>query len=71
MEYYEFLFSQLFMNYIENNDTIYQHLEYDLIFEEILICYEDYQSSVYYLGFKSEYGCITDYLNNEIQLINK
>jgi hypothetical protein len=36
MIYEDFLFSQLFMNYIENNKTKYQELEYDLIFPEIL-----------------------------------
>ncbi len=69
MKYNEFLFSQLFMHYVENNETIYQHLEYDLIFKEILINYDYYKSSIYYLSFKSEYECIKDYLNNEIELI--
>ena len=36
MTYEDFLFSQLFMNHIENNETEYQELEYDLIFPEVL-----------------------------------
>jgi len=68
MEYEEFLFSQLFMNYLENNDTEYKELEYDLIFPVMLKHREAYLSSPYFLANKGEYMCILDYLNNEIKL---
>jgi hypothetical protein len=67
MIYEDFLFSQLFMNYIENNKTKYQELEYDLIFPEILKHNEAYKASVYFLGMKSEYDNIIDYLHNEVK----
>jgi len=67
MTYEDFLFSQLFMNHIENNETKYQELEYDLIFPEVLKHNESYKSSTYFLGMKSEYECIVEYLINEIK----
>ena len=69
MDYNIFLFSQLFLNHVENNDTIYQYLEYDLIYPEIIISYEVYKSSFYFLLLKSEYDCIVDYLNNEVDIL--
>jgi hypothetical protein len=70
MKYEDFLFSQLFMNYIENNDTEYQEFEYDIIFPEVLKHYEEYKASTYFLGLKSEYDCIVEYLSNEIVMIS-
>ena len=35
MNYENFLFSQLFMNYIESNETQYQELDYDVIYPEV------------------------------------
>jgi hypothetical protein len=69
MDYNIFLFSQLFLNHVENNNTIYQDLEYDLIYPEIIICYEDYKSSSYFLLLKSEYDCIVEYLNSEVDIV--
>ena len=68
MDYNTFLFTQLFMSHVENNNTTYVYLEYDLIYPEILIRYEHYQQSLYYLAYKTDYQCILDYLNNEIEL---
>ncbi len=69
MNYEDFLFSQLFMNHVENNKTKYQELEYDLIYPIMLKHQEDYKSSTYFLGMKSEYDCIVEYLQNEIDKI--
>lgn len=66
MNYENFLFSQLFMNHVENNVTQYIELEYDLIYPVVLEHEEKYKSSTYFLGMKSEYECIIDYLMNEI-----
>ena len=67
MNYESFLFSQLFMNYIENNETEYQELQYDLIYPEVLKHNESYKSSTYFLGMRSEYECILEYLSNEVK----
>ena len=67
MKYEDFLFSQLFMNHVENNQTEYKELEYDLIFPEMLKHKKEYENSIYFLGMKSEYDCIVDYLTNEIK----
>jgi hypothetical protein len=67
MTYEDFLFSQLFMNYVENSETRYKELEYDLIFNKVLEHNEKYKSSNYFLGMKSEYQCILDYLVNEVK----
>jgi hypothetical protein len=70
MEYRIFLFSQLFMKHVENNETEYQELEYDLIYPEVLKHYDTYCSSSYYLDeILPEYDCIVNYLQNEIKNI--
>lgn len=66
MRYSEFLFSQLFMQYVEDNYTEYQALEYDLIFPEVLKHHTLFLESKFNTPLKSEYDCITDYLNEEI-----
>ena len=62
MRYEEFLFAQLFMFYVENNETEYQELEYDLIFPEVLKHRALFLESHFNVRFKSEYDCIIDYL---------
>ena len=67
MNYEDFLFSQLFMNHIENNETEYQELEYDLIFPEVLNHQNLFLKSNYNVEVRSEYDCIVDYLLNEVK----
>jgi|GEM_PF-2042927 len=67
MEYADFLFSQLFVDHIENTETKYRDLEYDLIFPEVERHNEEYKSSTYFLGMKGEYECILDYLQNKVK----
>ncbi len=67
MTYEDFLFSQLFMNHIENNETEYQELEYDLIFPEVLEHQKLFLKSNFNVDVRSEYDCIVDYLLNEIK----
>jgi hypothetical protein len=67
MNYEDFLFSQLFMNHIENNETEYQELEYDLIFPEVLKHQNLFLKSNYNVDVRSEYDCIIDYLLNEVK----
>lgn len=67
MTYQDFLFSQLFMNHVENNETQYQDLEYDLIFPEVLNHRELFIKSNFNVDVRSEYDCIIDYLMNEIK----
>jgi hypothetical protein len=67
MNYEDFLFSQLFMNHIENNETEYQELEYDLIFPEVLNHQELFLKSNFNVDVRSEYDCIVDYLLNEVR----
>jgi len=66
MTYENFLFSQLFMEHVENSNTKYNQLEYDLIFPHMIEHNELFKTSLYYLEMKSEYDCILDYLNNEV-----
>jgi len=68
MNYSQFLFSQLFMNYVENNETQYQDLEYDLIYSYVLEHRRNFISSKYNIDTKAEYECILDYLINEIKV---
>jgi hypothetical protein len=71
MNYEDFLFSQLFMNYVDNNDTIYNDtMEYDLIFPKIMQHQKEYKASTYFSMNKSEYECILDYLTNELTIKN-
>ena len=67
MNYEDFLFSQLFTNHVENNETQYQELEYDLIFPEVLKHQNLFLKSNYNVEFRSEYDCIEDYLLNEVK----
>jgi len=67
MNYEDFLFSQLFMNHVENNETQYQELEYDLIFPEVLKHQNLFLKSNYNVDVRSEYDCIIDYLLNEVK----
>ena len=68
ISYSDFLFSQLFMNYLENNETEYQDLEYDLIFPEVLKHQNLFLNSVFNTDEKGEYDCIIEYLKNEIKI---
>ena len=45
MDYQHFLFSQLFMNHIEANQTRYKDLNYDTIYGEVLIHLDEFNSS--------------------------
>jgi hypothetical protein len=69
MNYNDFLFSQLFMNHLEDNDTQYKQLEYDLIFSEMLRHKDLFLKSNLNTDIKSEYDCITDYLTQDIKPI--
>tara|TARA_R110001606_G_C15086558_1_gene617922 strand:- start:22 stop:222 length:201 start_codon:yes stop_codon:yes gene_type:complete len=66
MTYKKFLFSQLFMNYIESNSTKYQELEYDLIYSEVLNHEDLFRKSNYNVDVESEYDCIVNYIKNEL-----
>ena len=67
MKYPEFLFAQLFMSHVENNETEYQDLEYDLMFPEVLKHRILFLESEFNVPSKSEYDCIVDYLKSNIQ----
>ena len=67
MNYQTFLFSQLFMNHIEDYNTQYQELEYDLIYNEVLKHKNLFINSNYNVDVRSEYDCILHYLLNEIK----
>ena len=62
MEYQDFLFSQLFMDHVQNNKTQYDELEYDLIYPEVTKHRDLFLKSEYNTDTKSEYDCIVDYL---------
>lgn len=62
-----FLFSQLFMNHIENNETQYQERAYDLIYDEVLKHRELFLQSNFNVDVRSEYECIEDYINNQVK----
>lgn len=66
MKYEEFLFSQLFMNHVENNETEYKELTYDIIYTEVLNHREFFLKSNYNTDMQSEYNCIVNYLLNEV-----
>ena len=67
MNYQDFLFSQLFMNHIENNTTEYQELEYDIIYTEVLKHKELYINSNFNTDMLSEYDCMINYIQNTIK----
>lgn len=54
------------MQHVEDNYTEYQALEYDLIFPEVLKHHALFLESKFNTPLKSEYDCITDYLNEEV-----
>ncbi len=66
MNYQHFLFSQLFMNHIETNETRYKDLSYDTIYGEVLMHLDEFSSSNFNVDTRSEYDCITDYLSHNI-----
>tara|TARA_R100000742_G_C4232532_1_gene53794 strand:+ start:455 stop:658 length:204 start_codon:yes stop_codon:yes gene_type:complete len=66
MNYSEFLFSQLFMDYVTNADTIYKEYEYDVIYGEVVKHFQLFLSSKYNVDTMSEYDCIVIYLTNEL-----
>lgn len=67
MTYEEFLFSQLFMNFVENNKTRYQELEYDSMYPEMLKHRKLFLKSNFNTDLESEYDCIVTYLFSEIK----
>lgn len=67
MTYEDFLFSQLFMNHIENHETEYKELEYDLIFPEVLKHQKQFLKSNFNVDDRSEYDCILNYLLNVVK----
>jgi hypothetical protein len=56
------------MNYVENNETEYQELAYDLIYPEVLKHRELFLESKYNTDMLSEYDCIVNYLINETKI---
>ena len=66
MKYEDFLFSQLFMNHIENTETEYKDLAYDIIYTELLKHRELFLKSKYNTNMQGEYDCIVNYLLNEV-----
>ena len=67
MKYNEFLFAQLFMNYIEHNKTEYEDLSYDIMYPEVLKHKNLFDISNFNVDILSEYECIINYLNNNIK----
>ena len=66
MTYSEFLFSQLFMEYVTHQETIYDEYEYDLIYGEVVNHFQAFMSSTYNVNTMGEYDCIVNYLTNEL-----
>ena len=62
MNYENFLFSQLFMSHIDNNETRYQELEYDDIYPEVIAHRNFFLKSKHNIDSESEYDCILNYL---------
>tara|TARA_R110000822_G_scaffold32188_1_gene92644 strand:+ start:2542 stop:2712 length:171 start_codon:yes stop_codon:yes gene_type:complete len=55
------------INYLENNNTEYQELEYDTMYPEVLRHEKAFLESNYNVDILSEYDCIENYLKNEIR----
>jgi hypothetical protein len=55
------------MNHVEDNDTEYQDLEYDLIFEDVLRHHKLFLESNFNVDMDSEYNCIVNYVKNEVK----
>ena len=66
MNYENFLFSQLFMSYVENNETRYQELEYDNMYPEVISHREFFLKSKHNIDTESEYDCILNYLEENL-----
>ena len=66
MDYSNFLFSQLFMTYVEEYGVGYDDLAYDIMYEEILKHKKAFDESSFNVDTQSEYDCITDYLKNNV-----
>ena len=66
MNYENFLFSQLFMIHVENNETRYKELEYDLIYPEVIAHQEFFLKSKHNIDSESEYDCILNYLEDNL-----
>ena len=66
MTYSEFLFSQLFMEYVTHEETIYDEYEYDLIYGEVVKHFQAFMSSKFNVNTIGEYDCIINYLTNEL-----
>ncbi len=66
MNYENFLFSQLFMIHVENNETRYKELEYDLIYPEVIAHQEFFLKSKHNIDTESEYDCIINYLEDNL-----
>ena len=62
MDYSEFLFSQLFMEYVTHEDTIYEDYEYDVIYPKIVKHYQLYTTSKFNVNTMGEYDCMLKYL---------
>jgi len=54
------------MNHIENKETEYKELAYDIIYTEVLKHRELFLKSNYNTDMQSEYDCIVNYLLNEV-----
>jgi len=66
MNYENFLFSQLFMSHIENNETRYQELEYDDMYPEVIAHRNFFLKSKHNIDSESEYDCIINYLEDNL-----
>ena len=66
MNYENFLFSQLFMSHIENNETHYQELEYDNMYPEVIAHRNFFLKSKHNIDTESEYDCILNYLEEKL-----
>ena len=66
MNYENFLFSQLFMSHIENNETHYQELEYDNMYPEVIAHRNFFLKSKHNIDSESEYDCILNYLEETL-----
>tara|TARA_R110001606_G_scaffold222434_4_gene370312 strand:+ start:122 stop:382 length:261 start_codon:yes stop_codon:yes gene_type:complete len=58
------------MNHVENTETQYQDLEYDIIYPIMSLHITLFLASKYNVDEKGEYECIVNYLTNEIKVLN-
>lgn len=66
MTYSEFLFSQLFMNFCENNKSNVKELEYDKVYPLILDHYANFAVSPENTDKESEYDCMVKYIESAL-----